>query len=277
MDISQVQFSFLLLVLVLGWIGGFMAGMLGVGGGIIFVPVFQEIVRSHAIDSDKVSYVLANSLLIVLVVGISGTVKQYKLKNTDLKSSLTTGIAAVVSSLLLSFMLQYYKINDQKLFNYIFSFILVLTGLRMWYGKKSKGDNEEKPLVVPPIKHFIPAGLLAGVVTALTGLGGGVIMVPYFNKVLKLPIKFSTGLSLSVIPIIAFPLLVFYSINQPQLVIYEGWQTGFILWPAVIPMIIAAGIASPFGVKAAFKMQPKTLLTIFLTFILINIVKVLFF
>ncbi|MEZ4804905.1 MAG: sulfite exporter TauE/SafE family protein [Bacteroidia bacterium] len=276
MDTYQFDFWFLVLVLVIGLAGGFLAGLLGVGGGLVFVPVFQEIVRNHLIETDKVSYVLANSLFVVFVVGISGSYKQYKLKNTHIPSALYTGLSAIFSSLTLSFILKYYDLNNQKVFNYIFSGILILTAWRMWAGRNSK-ESQSEVLNLPKLSKFIPAGLFSGFITALTGLGGGVIMIPYFTRIMKLPVKFSTGLSLTVIPIIAFPLLLFYIFNGPQQEMYPGWQTGHILWPAILPMIIAAGIASPLGVKVANMIKPKTLLTVFLIFITINIIKILLF
>lgn len=251
-----------------------MAGMLGVGGGIIFVPFLHEIVKGHAEASDQVSYVLANSLAIVCVVGISGSIKQYKLKNTDIKASLVTGLSAVCSSLLVSSLLKYFGINEPRLFNYVFILILVLTATRIIYGR-IREKEEVEILNMPRLKKFIPAGLFAGVITSMTGLGGGIVMVPYFNRILKLPIKFSTGLSLSVIPIITLPLLVFYIYNRPSIEVYPGLQSGYIMWTAILPIIIAAVIAAPVGVKTAQKMSSSTILSIFLAFIAITIIKTL--
>ena len=148
----------------------------------------------------------------------------------------------------------------------------------MWMTKRNqKKKKTDDTINLPQLTAFIPAGFIAGLVTAITGLGGGVVMVPYFNKVLKLPIKFSTGLSLSVIPLIAAPLLVFYMINTPLKEVYPGAQTGYIMWMAILPITIAAGLASPLGVKVANKISNDTLLGIFLAFILINLTKILLF
>lgn len=274
MDILGIDLWLLLLMFVLGFAGGFMAGMLGVGGGIIFVPFLHEIVKGYADIADRVPYVLANSLAIVCVVGISGSVKQYKLKNTDIRASLVTGLSAICTSLLVSSLLKHFEINEPKLFSYVFILILVLTAARILYGKIREKDEIET-LNMPKLGKFIPAGLFAGVITSMTGLGGGIVMVPYFNRVLKLPIKFSTGLSLSVIPIITLPLLVFYIINKPAVEVYPGMQSGYIMWTAILPIIIAAVIAAPFGVRVAQKLSSNTLLTIFLVFIAITIVKTL--
>lgn len=268
----------LIIYVIAGAFGGFMAGMLGVGGGIVFIPIIQEIIRNTALEHDKAFYVLANSLAIVLVVGVSGSVKQYKLKNTDLRAALVTGVFAIMSSLTCSWILHEFKLNDAHVFKSIFAVILVITGLRMWMSRKQVAhEKEHAPVQIPNLKLFMPAGALAGIITAITGLGGGVVMVPYFNKILKLPLKFSTGLSLSVIPIIAAPLLVFYMFKTPGKEVFSGMQTGYIMWSAILPLIVAAGIASPLGVRLANKISSKNLLIIFLSFISLNLLKILLF
>lgn len=247
--------------------------MLGVGGGIVFVPVIQLILSYHQITEGTVSYTLSNSLVIVFAVGLSGTIKQLKLKNTHLPSALATGISASISSMVLTFLISKYNLSNPVLFNYIFALILILTAVRMLFSKKLEATD----LTIPPITKFIPAGLFAGVVTALSGLGGGVVMVPYFNKVLKLPIRFATGLSLSVIPMIALPLIIFYGSLQPKAYVDAQFQTGYLIWPMLIPVVVSAMLASGFGVRFAQRLTPKTLTTVFITFVIITLVKILIF
>ena len=271
---DQISIVFLLIILALGFTGGLLAGLLGVGGGIVFVPLFQEIAAKHPIVSERVDYVIANSLLVVFIVGISGSIKHIKLKNTHLKAALTTGLSAVFSSLILSYTIKQLGLNNPQVFKWLFSIILVFTGIRMWSGKKQE-EQSNQTVIIPPLKQFIPAGLIAGCITALTGLGGGIIMIPYFNKINKLPLKFATGLSLTVIPILAFPLLSYYALLGPTKAIYNGLQTGYILWPIALPMVLAASIASPLGIKIAQKIPSKTLLIIFTVFIVLTILKTL--
>lgn len=261
----------ILLLVVAGLLGGFLAGMLGVGGGIVFVPVIQHILSYHQVNDGVVYYTVSNSLVIVFVVGITGTIKQLKLKNTDLPSALTTGIAASVSSILLTSIIYKYDLSHPKLFNYIFASILIVTASRMLFSKSA----EITDLAIPNRSQFIPAGLFAGLVTSLSGLGGGVVLVPYFNKVLKLPIKFATGLSLSVIPIIALPLIVFYASLQPTQFVSDKFQTGYLVWTVLIPIIGSAMLASGYGVKFAQTLKPRTLSTIFIGFVLLTLVKIL--
>lgn len=265
----------IIIFVVAGLIGGFMAGMLGVGGGIVFVPVIQQVLLVFKVGDDFVAYTLANSLAIVFFVGITGSYKQIKLKNTHLPSALVTGIGAIITSVSITFIVNYFHLDHPLAFKIIFGSILVFSATRMFLEVKKK-SADSRDFVMPELKKFMPAGLFAGFVTALSGLGGGIVMVPYFNKVLKLPIRFATGLSLTVIPIIALPLLVFYSWHQPTQLLYPGYQTGHLIWPVLLPITLGAMVASQFGIKVAQRMKSQTLKIVFLVFIILNLLKLIF-
>lgn len=269
------DFWTIVLLVITGLAGGFLAGMLGVGGGLVFIPVFREIAVLHANEADQVPYILANSFLIVMCVGISGTIKQYKNKNTDMKAAGVTGVSAILSSLTVTWIIRRTGVANQGLFNMVFAAMLILTGYRMWSDRHRDTNKQNAAESLPALPAFIPAGFIAGIASAISGLGGGIIMVPYFNRIMKLSLKYATSLSLSVIPFISAPLVTFYLLHAPQSQISEV-QTGYIIWPVAIPMLIAAFIAAPAGVNAAKKMRPLLLLYIFLIFIAINLIRMLF-
>ncbi len=251
-----------------------MAGMLGVGGGIVFVPVLQQVLIHFKVTDDFVAYTLSNSLAIVFFVGLSGSYRQVKLKNTNLPAALVTGVGAIITSVTITFIVNYFHLDHPLGFKIIFGSILIFSAIRMFLEVKKKNIDTAE-FKMPDLKKFLPAGLFAGFVTALSGLGGGIVMVPYFNKVLKLPIRFATGLSLSVIPIIALPLLLFYSWHQPVQVLYPSYQTGHLIWPVLLPITLGAMVASQFGIKVAQRMKSQTLKIVFLVFILLNLVKLI--
>lgn len=268
-----MDFQLILLFFISGVIGGFLAGLLGVGGGVVFVPVIQYFIKDKVADDDFVAYTIANSLFIIFIVGVFGWYEQLKVKNTDSKTSLIVGFTAVITSLITSYLIKEFNITDKRIFNSFFTILIILTVVRMLMSYFLKQKDPEK-VVLPSVKYLMPIGFITGAVTALTGLGGGVIMVPYFNKVLKLPIKFSTGLSLSIIPIIALPLIVFYLIIGPKEIMSGGFQTGYIMWQVVLPIGFIAAFSAKYGVKFAQKRKPQTILLIFIVFVSLTLLKV---
>ncbi len=271
-----MDFVFIIIIILAGLLGGFLAGMLGVGGGMVFIPVIQYIIQGKVPEQDVVYYTVANSLVIIFIVGAYGWFQQKKLKNTDTKSTIVTGVSAVLSSLLISYLLKEFNLTNVWLFKIFFALLLTLTVLRVLYSRFKK-QEEITELVLPPPQKFIPIGLFTGLITALTGLGGGVLLVPYFNKVMKLPVKFSTGLSLSVIPIIAFPLIIFYLMLTPNVEVMPGTQTGYIMWLVTLPISVFAAFATKIGIKTAQKMKPASIMLVFLIFALITLIKVLIY
>ena len=87
----------IILLLLTGVLGGFLAGALGVGGGIIFVPVIQWYISKYRITIETVDYTLANSFCVVFFIGLLGIILQKNLKHY--KIIITTGVFAVISSL----------------------------------------------------------------------------------------------------------------------------------------------------------------------------------
>ncbi len=272
-----MDIQLIILFFIGGLLGGFLAGLLGVGGGIVFVPLIHIVLDKFnvSIGTDAVNYTLANSLSIVLVVGIFGTIKHYKNKNTHIPSALVIGLFAIISSLSITILIKIYNFHNPMVFKGIFVAILSVTAIRMlWSLKQQKVKSE---LILPAKNKLIPAGIFTGFVTALSGLGGGVVMVPYFTNILKMPIKFATGLSVTVIPLIALPLLIFYSMETATQIIFPNLQLGYILLPMVAPIIAGALIATSYGIKAAQKMNEKTIAKIFIAFVVLTIFKVLVF
>jgi len=114
-------------------------------------------------------------------------------------------------------------------------------------------------------------GMVTGVVAGLSGLGGGVVMIPLFMMFGHLTIKKASVLSLAVIPLIALPNVLFYIFSQPQISITGS--TGYIVWPVILPLLAGVLMTVKLGMMVANKLSPKTIKAIFACFITITILK----
>ena len=260
-----ILFSFIILLLC-GSKGGFLAGLLGVGGGMLFIPVIHEYLSSYSLSTDEiVKYTLGNSIALVFISGVSGTFRQIKMGTWDWKQSLQIGIPGALSSLAMSYAITHGDWYNKQRFQTVFLGFLLLSIGNMIFGKSKaskSNDTAANPQENQTQNHttannetpnrWLPTlvGILAGTVVSLSGLGGGIIMVPLFRMLLKKPMHQATSLSLSIVPILSISSLLQYTLSQPIHPI-NPLQTGYLLWIILIPMMAGVMFFSSFGQKTA--------------------------
>ena len=274
-----ILFSFLILLLC-GSMGGFLAGLLGVGGGMLFIPVIHEYLSSYSLSTDEiVKYTLGNSIALVFISGVSGTFRQIKMGTWDWKQSLQIGIPGALSSLAMSYAITHGDWYNKQRFQTVFLGFLLLSIGNMIFGK-SKASKSNDTAANPQENHtpsrWLPTfvGILAGTVVSLSGLGGGIIMVPLFRMLLKKPMHQATSLSLSIVPILSISSLLQYTLSQPIHPI-NPLQTGYLLWIILIPMMAGVMFFSSFGQKTAPRVPVLWLRVIFAVLSSIILVKTL--
>lgn len=262
-----MELTSLLILFFFGLVGGFLSGLLGVGGGIIFVPILTYFLKSFGIDGEElVKYVLANSFATIFFAGIISTYNQKKFSAFYPKQIGLTASTAIVSSLVVSYLIATQDWYSKQAFGYIFISLLVITIVRFLF-MKVKDTVEVKD--TPAFKYPI-TGIFTGIVTALSGLGGGVVMIPLFTQYLKLNIKTAAAISIGTIPIMITPLLFNYGAVQPATT-YTEWQFGYLLPDLFFPMVAGLLFAAPFGVAIAQKSSEKLLKAIFAGLVIIVI------
>lgn len=249
---------------IVGCFGGFLAGLLGVGGGLIFIPFIEDFLQSHPINStESVKYVLANSIAIVFASGISGIFRQRKQGNWDWKGSLNIGIPGAMASFGMSYLIQQGSWYSKSAFQTLFLGFLLISVYNMLFSKKGQVADQTNEIPFQPEWKKWLIGLIAGATVSLSGLGGGVIMVPLFRMVLNMPMKKATALSLSIVPILAFASLVKYASAAPNSFINKGtfnipWlnqnllfsnHLGYLLFPIIIPMMLGTIITTSIAQK----------------------------
>lgn len=274
-----ILFSFLILLLC-GSMGGFLAGLLGVGGGMLFIPVIHEYLSSYSLSTDEiVKYTLGNSIALVFISGVSGTFRQIKMGTWDWKQSLQIGIPGALSSLAMSYAITHGDWYNKQRFQTVFLGFLLLSIGNMIFGK-SKASKSNDTAANPQENHtpsrWLPTfvGILAGTVVSLSGLGGGIIMVPLFRMLLKKPMHQATSLSLSIVPILSISSLLQYTLSQPIHPI-NPLQTGYLLWIILIPMMAGVMFFSSFGQKTAPRVPVLWLRVIFAVLSSIILIKTL--
>ena len=267
-----------LTLILIGSIGGLLAGIMGVGGGLIFIPVLTYLFSQHGLPTDEiVKFTLANSIALVFASGISGIFRQYRMGIYNFKNSLSVGIPGAAAAALTSYLIQQGSWYNNQRFSYVFLLFLLISISNMLFVRDPQNPPPDPRLPSPDPRTLKPifVGLLAGSVVSLSGLGGGIIMVPLFRMFLKMPTKSATALSLSVVPLLAILPIIQY-INQPSVPNLPLWHTQYLVWPYYLPMATGVIFFSSFGQKLATKMSAISIRVIFALLSLTILIKTVY-
>ena len=252
-----------------GCAGGFLSGLLGVGGGIIFVPIFDYFLKKNGVSAnDLVSYTLANSFFSVMISGFTGSFSAFRNKNFDLKHFFSVSVAAIVFILITTFLINKGQWYSPVKFKIFFCVMLIFTLIKTWF-HNSKNNNTEKM----NIKIGLITGSVTGIVSGLSGLGGGVIMIPMFTILGNMNIKKASLLSLAVIPVLALPSVIYYAIENPFISL--NYSTGYIAWLLVLPVVVGVITTVKIGLNTAKLLSADTIKTIFAAFIIVTLIKII--
>ncbi|GAB4313890.1 MAG: sulfite exporter TauE/SafE family protein [Methanobacteriaceae archaeon] len=256
MNLNILTFYFLILIFT-GICVGFATGLLGVGGGFILVPVQYWLLESIGINSTiAIRVAFGTSLAVILPTAISGAYGHYCRKCVFIKPAIILGIAGFFGGFIGGFIAS--NVNGDFL-RVLFGFMLIIVSIQMiiFRNKTTKRERLENNY------YYILWGLLAGILSGLLGVGGGIILVPILVLIMGFTMLEAVGTSTAVI--------IFTSIGGVASYIYNGlgveglppYSLGYVnLFQMVILMLFTVPMAQ-IGLRAAHKLPDKYLKIIF--------------
>jgi uncharacterized membrane protein YfcA len=171
-----------------GIIAGVASGLFGVGGGIVIVP---GLVWLTGLDQRKAH---GTSLTAIVPIALAGTLGYATGGKVDLTVAALTAAGALLGTPLGVALLG--RLPDRTL-RLAFAVVLALSAVRLLLAGSDGAGREELTLLLGA--GYLLTGLVAGLLSGVMGVGGGVIMVPIFSVLFGLPILLAKGTSLAVI------------------------------------------------------------------------------
>ncbi len=244
-----------LLYLVLGAAAGVLAGLFGVGGGIIIVPVLVISFTAQGMDPQVLTHLaVGTSLATIVFTSINSVLAHHRKGAVQWPIVVWMTLGIVFGAVLGSFTAA--AINGPMLQNIIGVFAIVIA-LQMGLDLKPKASRD-----VPGKLGLTAAGGVVGWASAIFGIGGGTLTVPFLtwrSVVMQKAVATSAACGL---PIAAISAITFMIIGwqQPEL---PSWSLGFVYLPAMVGIAITSMFFARFGASLAHKLSPRLLKRLF--------------
>lgn len=242
--------------LVLGLFAGFVAGLLGVGGGLIIVPVLVFIFTAHHFPEQYVVHLaLGTALASIIFTSISSMRAHHLHAAVDWKvwRDVTPGV--VTGTLLGSVLAAYLSAHVLKVFFVLFVFY---AGTQMLLDIKPKAAR-----ALPGLPGMFAVGNVIGAVSSLVGIGGGTLSIPFMtwcNVKLHRAIGTSSAIGLP----IAIAGAIGYFLNGLAVTsLLPQYSLGFVYLPALAAIVATSVVTAPLGAKLAHRLPVKKLKKIF--------------
>ncbi len=246
----------LLLLLVAGALGGFVAGLVGVGGGVIFGPVLFFTYQAVGVEDPILTpLTLGSSLLCTFAASASGAVAQRSAGAIDTRTALVAGGFAAVAVVLVGRFVSTQAWYSKEEFQVVLGLILVVVVVRM-LTKKDRPDTLSTDGARRGVGWLSLTGVAAGAVASLAGVGGGVVLVPAFSGVVRLPLKVAAGTSTAAITIITAVGVATYAVlgwGQPT----PNGALGYVDWRGAAALALPAVVTARFGVVTAHRIDVR--------------------
>jgi uncharacterized membrane protein YfcA len=267
---------FFLALLAAGLAGGLLAGMLGIGGGIFFLLVLPDALKSLGVlPADLPATVVANSLLGTLVSALAAAATHFKTKTPGRSDIFRVGIpAAVTAYISLVYIVSAPGFNERIFSAVIVLVLALLLGRTLYTFLKTRGEKGAE--IAPQIqatsgRKLGLTGALAGLVSSLTGLGGGVLIVPMLREWAGYPIRSASFVSSGAIVLSSITALYFSLTAHPVAPLEGAW--GYIVPRVAVPLVAGVLVAAPFGVKLATRLSAQTLTVLYMVFVLLVLLR----
>ncbi|NRR02734.1 sulfite exporter TauE/SafE family protein [Brevibacillus sp. RS1.1] len=244
---------------VIGFVGSFISGLVGIGGSIIKYPMLLYIPPALgfvAYTAHEVSGISAVQVFFATLAAV-WTLRKDKLIHYQLVVYM--GSAIIVGSLLGGYGGKFLSANAV---NIVYAILATIAVILMFLPKKRVDEREQTTEVIFHKPTAVLSALMVGGASGIVGAAGAFILVPIMLIILKIPTRVAIASSLA----ITFLSSIGSTIGK--------WMAGdILLWPSVI-MVIASIMAAPLGTKVSKCLGTRILQSILALLILATTIKI---
>ena len=248
--------TMILALLALGTFGGFMAGLLGVGGGMVLVPFLTMLFTWQKMPADIVVHsAIATSMGMIVFTSLSSMRAHHK-KGAVMWPVVFSMVPGIILGGLLAGGVAF-KFISMAWLSLFFAVFVGYSAMNMLRNKKPKPSRQ-----LPGVAGRTAVGTGIGFISGLVGAGGGFLSVPFMVRC-----NVSIGNAVATSAALGFPIAVGNSIGYISSGIekigIQGGMLGYVFWPGLLVLITMSVLLAPVGAKCAHSWPVDRLKRIF--------------
>lgn len=256
------------LYLIIGSFSGILAGLVGIGGGIIVVPALAVVFTYfNIIPADYVMQMAIGTSLATIILTLLSSLRAHAKRGSvrwNVVQILLPGliVGTIVGSLVA------HRLPSTAL-RFIFSTFLFFIAYRLFF----VNTNDDQASLPTKSTTIIVSGFI-GALSGILGTGGGTMLIPFFLRS-RMDMHEAAGTSVAcgacigVVATVSFMLLGMSAFHLP-------FSTGYIYWPAFIGISAASILFAPIGTLISYKLPASILKRILAVFLVLIAVDMLF-
>lgn len=258
-----------LLSLLLGLVTGILAGLFGIGGGLVIVPVLVMIFAAHGFSAGSIMIMaIATSLATIIFTAISSVWAHHRLGAVSWRKVLRLAPGIMLGSASGAVVADYI---DTQTLRHVFIVFLLYVGVQMALQFQPKPGEAKQSGVLDGL-----ASVVIGLLSAIVGIGGGTLTVPYLVSG-QVPMKNAVAISSACGVPIAIAGTLSYAILGWQAASLPEWSLGYVYLPSFVGIGLSSIFTAPIGAKLAHKIPAQKLKRYFSLLIFLMAAKLIWY
>jgi uncharacterized protein len=272
MDLTILGFF---LFLLWGCLVGFLAGLFGIGGGALIVPILILTYEHSGLPPSVLSHVaVGTSLLVVFFASLTSAYQHQKQRNIHVRAALILGLSSAVTAFGIARIATHLR---GQVLQTAFAIVIISVALRMLL-ERGLRDEERAEFVSKGKGPFLAGiGFAAGIISSLAGVGGAGITIPMLYYLLHMPLKLVIGTSSAAIVLTGLFSVTGYILSGWGHADLPSWCLGFVDLPRGIALVIGSLLMARIGAYVSFRTRPQRLRRFYALFLIIISTYILFF
>ncbi|WP_160152675.1 sulfite exporter TauE/SafE family protein [Microbulbifer sp. ALW1] len=256
----------LLIYLLVGIGAGTIAGLFGVGGGLIIVPALVLVFTAQGIAPEILTHMaVGTSLATIIVTSISSVRAHHGKRAVDWNIVATMAPGILIGSWLGGMTADWLSGPWLQLLIGVFA---VGIGIKMWLDGLRKAQLPTDGSRLPGKVGLSAVGAFIGWASAIFGIGGGSLTVPFLSRchvIMQRAVATSAacGLPIAIAGALSFAVQGWHNSLLPE------WSSGYIYWPAFFGIVLTSTVFARVGAHIAHKLSPQLLKNCFAGLLLV--------